>query len=57
MLINYRNELTKMINSKEYDKAFEYLVRLIPNLSVNELEELSNYYIHFLYLKNIKSKL
>ena len=57
MLSYYRSKLTNLINNGEYDKAFEYLLRLIPNLSLIELNELSNYYMHFIYLKNMKSKL
>ena len=57
MLSYYRFKLTNLLNKGEYDKAFEYLLRLIPNLSLIELNELSNYYMHFIYLKNMKSKL
>ncbi len=57
MLSYYRYKPTNLINKGEHDIAFEYLLCLIPNLSLIELIELSNYYMNFMYLKNIRSKL
>ena len=57
MLSYYRSKLTNLLNNGEYNKAFEYLIQLVPNLSLIELNELSNYYMNFMYLKNIRSKL
>jgi hypothetical protein len=59
MFSHYKTELNKLTNNKDYRAAFDFLMRLIPNLSVNELEELSEYYIHLLYLQNycIRSRL
>ena len=52
LLQYYQDELIKHINNNDYKTAFEYIMRLIPNLSIDELTQLSNYFINLWYLQN-----
>ncbi len=46
----YKNTISTYLRVGDYKQAFEYLMRILPNLSATELEELSSYYGNLIYL-------